>query len=93
MGSYKGIIQLGEMITLNTKEGNNIYVCVKINSHRNNIELLLLGSMDDKNYFDYNYIKIDEAENEVFKFKNIFKHYKLVNVGPNIDCNILIFFK
>jgi len=88
------ILNLGEFIKIERDKEkflNYIFICVSIDNPHCNNELLLMGSMDNNDYYDYKCIKINEREEQVYKVRNVFKYYKLVNIGAKIKGKILIF--
>ena len=91
------ILNLGDCIKIERdKEKSNgifnyLFICVSIDNPHCNNELLLMGSMDNNDYYDYKCIKINEGEEQVYKIRNVFKYYKLVNIGAKIKGKILIF--
>ena len=90
---FDGILQLGETIKKTSDNLNYLFICLYIeNTHYNN-ELILMGSNDKINYFDYLKISPYEDITEVYKIRDIFKYYKLVNIGPVLKCKISIFSK
>jgi hypothetical protein len=52
-----------------------------------------MGSNDNKNFFDYKYLRYKYNNEKVFKIKNIFEYYKIINKGGPLKTKILIFSK
>jgi hypothetical protein len=70
-----------------------IYICVYIENYSHYNDLVLMGSNDNKNFFDYKYLRYKYNNEKVFKIKNIFEYYKIINKGGLLKTKILIFSK
>jgi hypothetical protein len=89
---FEGILQLGDSIKIkNDNVSNYIYVCFSIENPNYNNEFILMGSNDKDTYFDYKLFKPNEDNEQVYRLRNVFKYYKLVNAGPVIKGKISIF--
>jgi hypothetical protein len=88
---FEGILQLGESIKITSDNSNYLFVCFSIENPHYNNEFILMGSNDKENYFDYKIIKPNEDSEQVYRVRDVFKYYKLLNAGPVVKAKISIF--